>query len=859
MYLARDTKLNREVAIKGLPEAFARDQQRLARFQREAQVLAALNHPNIAAIYGVEENALVMELVEGETLHGPLPVEKALPLMRQLVDALEYAHEKSVVHRDLKPANIKVTPEGKIKVLDFGLAKAMAAESVSESALTMTEDATRQGMILGTAGYMSPEQTRGEAVDKRADIWAFGLVLYELLTGQRAFGGATRSDSMVAVLTKEPAWSSLPSQAPVRLLRRCLEKDPRRRMRDIGEARIEIEDAVTGSSKALVLDGAGESKTSAVDAAGPTLAPRPRSVLPMVSGLLVGLLLAALAAGWWWLAQRRQTPLRDVAFQRITDTIGMEESPAISPDGKTVAFVARAGGRYQLWLRLLAGGVPLQITHEDADHEQPRWAPDSSALIYFSSSARPDEQGTIWEISALGGSPRRIASASSGGDISHDGRRIAAFQEQGGLTDLVILARDGSGVERIKRMPEASDCHHPRWSPDDRWIGFFYSRNDAFDDTIHMVPAKGGESTIVVHGESLKGMSWLPDGSGFVYATGTGSTVPYPPVYNLRTITRSGRDSLQLTFGDASYTEPDMQAEGKLVVSRIRIQSDIWKFPINGSPAENARAGIRITRQTGQAQTPSVSPDGLEMVYLSDSGGHGNLWVTSTDGAHIRQITFERDPAVSIGVPVWSPAGNSIVFIVTRKGEIALWVVNSDGSGLRRMATGFAAYWSRDGRWIYYATRAYHLEKVALAGGPPVFVRDVNATVSGFGSDGSIYLSTVVSATWDCELQRAHSEGGPLQTISPRMAGFRVPVQHVFHQFVLSPDDKWLASPLTDGGTSNIWLLPTGGGSLRQVTDFGERSILIVRRVSWSPDSKFIYAAVAEADADIVLLDGLPR
>src|SRR5258706_3849479 len=248
VYRARDSKLNRDVAIKVLPAAFANDAERLGRFQREAQVLASLNHPNIAAIYGVEERALVMELVEGEPLHGPLPIPEALGLARQLADALEYAHEKGIVHRDLKPANIKVTPEGKLKVLDFGLAKALtedkAALSISDSPTLAAAATTRLGTILGTAAYMSPEQARGKAVDKRTDIWAFGCVLYESLTGQQVFGGGTISDSVAKILQREPDWQTLPDRTPANirlLLKRCLQKDPKSRLRDIGDARLEID------------------------------------------------------------------------------------------------------------------------------------------------------------------------------------------------------------------------------------------------------------------------------------------------------------------------------------------------------------------------------------------------------------------------------------------------------------------------------------------------------------------------------------------------------------------------------------------------------------------------------------------
>jgi serine/threonine protein kinase len=254
VYRARDTKLRREVALKVLPEAFAADPERRARFTREAQVLATLNHPHIAAIYGVEESAgvtaLVLELVDGPTLadriaRGPLPVAEALTIAAQIADALDAAHEKGIVHRDLKPANIKLTADDRVKVLDFGLAKALADDASGDVSMspTMTAMASRLGVIVGTAAYMSPEQAKGKAVDKRTDIWAFGCVLYEMLTGRRAFAGDDVTDFIVSVMTKEPDWAALPSATPsriVELLHRCLKKDPRERLRDVGDARLEL-------------------------------------------------------------------------------------------------------------------------------------------------------------------------------------------------------------------------------------------------------------------------------------------------------------------------------------------------------------------------------------------------------------------------------------------------------------------------------------------------------------------------------------------------------------------------------------------------------------------------------------------
>ena len=541
----------------------------------------------------------------------------------------------------------------------------------------------------------------------------------------------------------------------------------------------------------------------------------------------------------------------------------MEEFPAIAPDEKTVAFVAPAGGRRQIWVRLLASGVPLQITRDDADHQEPRWSPDSSALIYYSPSAKQGEQGAIWEISALGGAPRRVASALGGGDISRDGRRIAAFQLHEGQTELVTMVRDGSGIELVAQLADQHPYDEPRWSPDDRSIAFHRAIGYAFDAAFCVVPSTGGTVREVIRGQGLKGLAWLPDGSGVVYSSSLGSTFLYPPIFNLRTVRRDGSGERPLTFGEVSYVNPDMRSSGKLVASRIRIQSDVWKFPASGSPAENNKSAVRITRQTGQAQTPSVNPDGTELVYLSDSGGHGNLWVAKTDGSDVRQITFERDPAVLLGIPTWSPAGDRIAFILTRKDETGLWLVNPDGGGLHQLVPhGSTGTWSPDGRWLYYSVlrkAAFCIEKIPVSGGTPVAVRCENSAPSSVASDLTLYYANQLKGLnggWDYEVRRARPETAPSQVLA-RVAGSRVPVDPALFQPVLSPDGKMLVAPLSDGSTSNLWAIPAEGGAMHPLTDFGQRSILIARRISWSPDGKCIYAAVAETDADIVLLDGL--
>jgi len=367
VYRATDSKLGREVAIKVLPAAFANDPDRMARFTREAQVLASLNHPNIAAIYGVEERALIMELVEGETLAGPLPLDTALKYTAQLIDALEAAHDKGIVHRDLKPANIKITPEGVVKVLDFGLATAASDDSPRDSELspTLTIRATQAGMLMGTAGYMSPEQARGQRVDKRADVWAFGVVLYEILTGKRLFEGDTVSDTLAHVLTKQPDLEQVPPRAR-RLLRRCLERNLKLRLKDIGEARFLLEDT-PGSGTEVPL--------------------RAKARSTWIPGVVAGLAVLG-AAALAFLHFREQAPERQVLQYTLAapEKAKNVEEFALSPDGNYLVMRAVGDGPPQLWLRALDAlqYQPLAGT-ENANY--PFWSPDSRWIAFFADNS----------------------------------------------------------------------------------------------------------------------------------------------------------------------------------------------------------------------------------------------------------------------------------------------------------------------------------------------------------------------------------------------------------------------------------------------------------------------------------------
>ena len=863
VYRARDTKLARTVALKILPDVVARDPDRRERFEREAKTLASLNHAHIAQIYGFEEGvgngvaALAMEFVPGEDLgervkRGPLSIDETVTIARQIADGLEAAHDYGIVHRDLKPANIKVRPDGTVKILDFGLAKdtTQGGDGRSLTNSPTVPAVTAAGILLGTASYMSPEQARGHAVDARTDVWAFGCVVYELLTGHTAFGGDSVADIMSAVISREPEWTALPAETPAslrRMLRRCLEKDRRQRLRHIGDARLDLDER-------------------AIDPApvAPHAAP-PAALLGRASWLGAGVLLASIAflAPRWW-----RTDIADATgervLQRITAEVGLEESPALSPDGRSVAYVARVNGVRQVWVRLLSGGAPLQLTRDDADHRHPRWAPDSAAIVYFVADRTAQNTGTLWEIPALGGSPRRLLSSYGGGDISHDGTRLATFRVTGDQPELVVAARDGSGVQRIAMLPKASVYSYPRWSPDDRSIAFQRLISTAFDERLYVVDATAGagEPRQVAQAADMTGLAWLGDSERIIFSSAQGSTLLYPPTMNLRVVRRDGADNQPATFGDSSYTEPDVHPVAGVVVSRGRSQADVWKIPIGGAAADNVLQAVRLTRQTGVAQVATIGSDEAEVAFLSDSGGHANLWAASTDGSRIRQLTFETDPAVSVGVPVWSPTSNLVAVLLTRGGLATQWLIATDGGDRRELVRdAYWASWSPDGRWLYYVTSdPFRIEKIAVEGGAPVGVRTDDAASPSVGADGTLYFAVPLrgGAPFDWEVRKARPESAPATTLA-RVNGGRVPVDDINIHPIVSPDGRWLVQPLIDGATSNLWLIDTQSGALHRATDFGDRVTLIARRVAWSRDSRFIYAAIADIDSDVVLLKNLVR
>jgi serine/threonine protein kinase len=695
VYRAKDTKLNRDVALKILPEAFTSDVDRLARFRREAQVLASLNHPNIAAIYGFEDSgathALVMELVEGEDLsthiaRGSILVGEALPVAKQIADALEAAHEQGIIHRDLKPANIKVRADGTVKVLDFGLAKGLDSASSNGEAMnspTMTSPAmTQMGMIIGTAAYMAPEQARGKVVDKRADIWAFGVVLHEMLTGRRLFAGDEVSDVLAAVLRQDIDWSSLPSDTPPRLrrlLERCLDRDVKTRLRDIGEARVELAALANGTT-----DGAGI-------VAGQTQTPsrwRERLAWTVAAAALV-----AVGVLLFELTRPSSSPSEAAALVRLPFVTPADAnlteigSVIISPDGRKLLFSARSpNGRRQLWLRPL-DSLDLTALPDTDDAIEPFWSPDSASIAFGA-------QGKLKRLDLGDARARAITDAARlvGGTWSHDG--IIVF---GPDYRSPLFRVKANGGERTRTTPVGGDHRYPQFLPDGHHFLFSAGRVGSID-------APEMNNSVLLEGSS-GGAIYAPP--GVLLYIRSGSVVAHP--LDMSRLELTGQPT---PIAAASANDPWASARlsasetGVLVVqSPPYYDYQLAWFDRAGKPdglLGPARPHVVVS------EMPRVSPDGRRVAVqrkeTKDVVAGRDLWI-----GDLTRGTFERlttgEPFQQL--PVWSHDGRYIICSTGRQAAAGIYAVPIAGGEktLLLAGTAFPADVTPDGKWLIYLQR----------------------------------------------------------------------------------------------------------------------------------------------------------
>ena len=758
VYRARDTKLHREVALKVLPELVAGDSERLVRFRREAQVLASLNHPNIAHLYGFEDaggiHALVMELVPGPTLadriaEGPLALREALPIARQIADALEAAHDHGVIHRDLKPANIKVKDDGTVKILDFGLAKALGADGESGAAdpsnsPTLTARATQLGMILGTAAYMSPEQARGRAVDRRADVWAFGCVLYEMLTGRRAFAGDDVTETLATVLKDPPDWTGLPRDLPVpiqRLLRRCLAKDPRKRLSAIGDARLELDepDDVRASSE-------------------PAATPR-RPFVPMLAAAAAGAIVtAAVAFGLW----RTSGPSGQAETMMRTSMLAPESvvfSPdaadsAISPDGKLVVFVSGSvsgTGDAQLWLRSV-NALTAQRLENTTGAFLPFWSPDSRRLGFFADGklktigvdgGRPDvicdaptgrggtwnakgdivfapaAAGGLFRVSANGGDPTPLTTLdAAANETGHrfpqflpDGDHFlfAALPVRAGKFN-VFVGSLGGGAPQLLAQMENAPVFAPSTGSGRAEPGYLLflrkgvlvaQRFDPRARTLSGEPAPLGD----VPASPTSGANYTAGPAASTSADGTLAYLTEPSINTrLMWIDRTGSEVGAVTLPPGRYLQVALSPdERRATVVRLnsRTESSIWLVDLVQGGA------TPLIQAPGLNDSVVWSPDGQKIVFSSDRDGPQDLFLKDVNSPAPDQSVYSS-PVLFKGASSWSPDGKSLVhYELTAETNFDLFVLPI-GTGeqsrtfLKTTSAELLGAISPDGRWLAY-------------------------------------------------------------------------------------------------------------------------------------------------------------
>src|SRR3984957_5204421 len=844
VYRARDTRLGRDVAIKVLLEAPAHDADRLRRFEQEARTIAALSHPNILGIHdiGTHDGApfLVSEFLEGQTLRvklvsGPLPVRRAIEYALGIVQGLAAAHEKGIVHRDLKPENVFVTRDGRIKVLDFGLAKLVSPEENHETTVTLSSPATLPGMVMGTAGYMSPEQVRGEPIDPRSDIFSFGAVLYEMLTGKRAFKRDTSAETMTAVLREEPpalndtGWQGPPELQ--RILARCLEKNAGRRFQSASDLAFAME-SLSGT-----LTGISTAKSVA----------QPKSRRPWLPWVIAAALLMGTAV---WEMSRPEAapanPLEKARFTRVTDFKSVEA--AISPDGRFVAFVSDHDGPFVVLLTQVRTGSVISMTQGKVGS-----LPGPLRSVGFSGDGSEIWLGgggvgmRLRMLPLAGGTPRNFLGEETVNLAwSTDGERIV-YHTFGKGDPMFVADRSGANARQIFVSRPGIHSHFPAWSPDGRWIYFAHGTPATKEmDLWRIDPAGRNPERLTQINTDVAYPTPVGNRTVFYVARDEDGSGPWLWAFDLKR-----RDSRRVSVGLEQYTSVQASADGRKLVATISNPiAGLWTVPILDRVAEEHDVKP-FTVPTVRALAPRFS--GSSLFFFFSLGAGGGRWGLREGKG--REIWKGADGAL-LETPAVSPDGGRVAIVLRRSGKHQLHVLSSDGAELQPIAEGMvpqgSSCWSPDGRWIATGgsdATGPGLFKIPLDGGSPVRLASGPALNPVWSPDGSliVYAGTNVRTFAPLLAIRSDGTGVKLPEIILRRLGERVR---------FSPDGKSL---IYMGGllaAQDFWLLDLASMKSRLLTRLQNRAAM--RTFDITTDGKQIVFDRLRENSQVVMID-LPK